>query len=513
MGESFYLIWRNQYIRRMIRNIVCQGVVINVDKEYMCDNQQYLSLFTNKEKLDYNISIRFKGDTIDYLDINNNRDMINVVDLKIKADFNFNEIHDGVHTLLLKLANGKRTAGMGQLPDSITKLTFFAMPPRTGAPPIVQHLISNLPCKLQELSFTYIDDCIHSRCVLPQSLTDLHYAGLCDSMKWLVVPPNKLYKRCDLELDSYESFQWLLENKFIGKIRIGPGAIPVLKSHPLPSHVTDVNLEYGVPEPDLLLPHTVERLYCSNSGTPFSHITQLKLLNIYDEYSIKLEKGVLPRSLESLFIRNNQPLEADVLPPTLTSLYMYRFNQPLCINVLPLSLTDLYLGAFNQPLNAFVLPSKLKKLNLRGFEQPTFFANSLPVSLTRLYLDAFKGSFDQCQPLDNLKRLRIDSLVPSVAGIVTNVKKLDLEVDTEISDPSGTCLANTSIESLYLSVKLKSTLYPNSLPPTIKYLSLVNVVIESDNVIPSSCRYLKSRNSKIDPISIPKSARYLKSIQ
>ncbi|KAF2073840.1 hypothetical protein CYY_004836, partial [Polysphondylium violaceum] len=103
MTESFYLIWRNKYTRQLIRNLVCQNLVIWVDKEYLIENHQYLALFTNKDKLDYNISIRNVGR---YLDINNNRDLINDVKLQVDSDdFDFNEIHDGVHTLKLTIKN------------------------------------------------------------------------------------------------------------------------------------------------------------------------------------------------------------------------------------------------------------------------------------------------------------------------------------------------------------------------------------------------------------------------
>ncbi|KAF2076941.1 hypothetical protein CYY_001779 [Polysphondylium violaceum] len=516
MIESFYLIWRNLYIRSLIRNRVCKDVLLKVDKEYLEENRQYLALLTNRDKQDHNISIHFRGDVSDYLDIKkSNRDMINDADLKTQEDFNFNEIHDGVRKLRLTI-KCPTASGMGQLPDSMMDLTLISDFDKDGYPPapIIKHLFSNLPCKLQRLSLYNNDGCIQSTCVLPQSLTDLSYEEGYSGLKWLVVPPNKVYKNCTLDLDSVKSYQWLLENKFICNVNIQPRVVPRLKSHQLPSHVTDVNLDYGLVVPDLFLPHTVERLSFSTHGTPFSHITNLKLLHISGDYVIKLDKGVLPRSLESLCLCYNQPLELDVLPQTLTSFHLYRYNQPLRPNVLPPSLTYLALISFDQPLDANVLPRKLKILTLLNFNQPTFFANSLPVSLTRLYLDAFKGSFDQCQPLDNLNTLRIDSLVPSLSTLLANVKRLDLYVKTRISEPSGiACLFNTSIESLHLSATEKSTLYPNIFPPTIKYLSLNNVVIESDNVIPNNCRYLKSSDSDIDPKFIPQSARYLKSIQ
>ncbi|KAF2075538.1 hypothetical protein CYY_003179 [Polysphondylium violaceum] len=510
--SSFYLVWRNHYIRRLIRNIVCRDILVRVDKEYLEENHRYLSLFSNSDKLDYNIRIHFMGDASDYLDINkSNRDVIN--ELIIHTDFDLNEIHDGVHTLKLE-SNGTLASGVGQLPDSITNLTLSGytedQEDELSPPPIIQQILSNLPSKLQELRVS--DEFIQRTTALPQSLTDLYYGYKYDNLKWLVVPPNKVYKNCALDLDSIESFEWLVANKFISNVNVELSAVPLLKSRQLPSHVTKVYLEPGIVEPNLLLPETVEYLLLS-FGTPFSHITHLKLLHIYGEYPIKLEKGVLPASLELLTLTYDEPLEPGVLPNQLTTLNLSIFKHPLCINVLPASLTCLTLPSFNQPLNASVLPSKLKTLHLQTFKQPEFLSDSLPVSLTDLSLSAFKGSYKSCQPLDNLKKLQIHSLVPSVAGLLTNVKKLDMWVNNKVDDTSGTCLYHTSIESLYLNSKVKSTLYPNSFPPTLKYLSLSNVYIRSDNVIPSSCRYLKSRNSHIDPKCIPQSVKLIKSIK
>ncbi|KAF2078497.1 hypothetical protein CYY_000247 [Polysphondylium violaceum] len=507
----FYLIWGNQYIRKLIRNLLCQNYIIDVDKEYLIENHQYLSLFTNRDKLDYNIHIRFIGDASDYLNINNShRNVINGVELELGDGFDLNEIHDGVHKLSLTTKDDT-TIVAGKLPPSITFLHLSN--DRYSCTPFVQPILSNLPANVQELILDIHGDSITSPCIMPESLTDirslaqLHYKNL----KWFAVPPNKVYRSCTLFVDSMESFEWLFANKWITAIEMN--VLPMLMSQrQLPSHITNLKVYTDVVQDTSFFPHTLETLTCKY-GTPFSHLAQLQVLKITTNYQIKMEKGVLPSSLQELYLVYNHPLEVDVLPPhlttlylndydqplcpnvlppRLTTLYLYTFNQPLCPNVLPPSLTHLMFGLFSRPLNAFVLPQKLRKLYMQNCSQLTFPPNSLPVSLTDLSLYGLKGSFDQCQPLDNLKKLQVDSLDPSIATLLTNVKKLYLWVDNQVCDPSGIeCLYNTSIKSLYLEFRYMKTLYPNSLPPPIKYLTLVNADLESDDVIPSGCISLK----------------------
>ncbi|KAF2078494.1 hypothetical protein CYY_000244 [Polysphondylium violaceum] len=498
MTESFYLIWRNQYTRRLIRNLVCQNLVIKVDKEYLILNHQYLALFTNKDKLDYNIRIRNDND---YLDINNNRHLIDDVQLLLTSDFDFNEIHDGVHTLRLKIINTSDDdlIATGVLPPSLTNLQLIN-DDRIGCP-LAHHILSNLPANLQELELGIYQNTLISPCIIPTSLTDINsrWSNSYQDLKWLVVPPNKVYKSCKVDVDSMESLEWLKENKWITAINIHPNILDILMfQHQLPAHVTKVELEIGIIQDTSFLPQTLQSLTC-RYGTTFSHLAHLQVLKITDSYQIKLEKGVLPASLQELYLNNyNHPLEIDVLPPLLTTLSLYEYDRPLCINVLPSSLTQLYLVSFDQPLNAFVLPSKLKTLFMRKFNQPILPRNSLPVSLTKLSLIAFKGSFDQCQPLHNLKRLQIGSLVPSLSTLLANVKRLDLlDVEGyEEDDPSGTCLYNTSLESLHIHFHYYGgvkTLYPNTFPPTLKYLTLVNANLKPDDVIPRGCVLLKSK--------------------
>ncbi|KAF2078458.1 hypothetical protein CYY_000208 [Polysphondylium violaceum] len=516
---SFYLVWRNQYTRRLIRNLVCQGAIINVNKESLEVNHQYLSMFTNKEKQDHNISIRFMGDDIDYLEINNNnRDLINDVQLNTDADnFNLNEIHDGVRKLSLTTEN-QSVMATGELPPSITFL-YLGGNGSYDNPPIVQPILSNLPANLQELDLLIHRDSISSPCIMPESLTDIKSVVYFDYniLKWFVVPPNKVYKSCMLRVDSMESFEWLLENKWICSVDIGRNVLEILMfRHQLPSHITKVEVYLEIVRDRSFFPPTLESLACYY-GTPFSHLVNLKVLKIIGEYQTKLEKGVLPASLQELYLEYNQPLEVDVLPPNLTTLnltsynmpfssnvlppglttlYLHNYNQPLGTNILPSTLTDLTLHSFNQPLRAFVLPQKLKRLYMGKFTQPSIPPNSLPISLTDLTVYRFNGSFDQCQPLDNLKILRVDSLFPSLATLLANVEKLYLWIDNRDDDnPSGTCLYNTSIKSLSIQFLNAKTLYPNSFPPTLRYLSLVNAYLKP-GVISRDCVLLKYREPR-----------------
>ncbi|KAF2068919.1 hypothetical protein CYY_009764, partial [Polysphondylium violaceum] len=407
MTESFYLIWRNQYIRRLIRNLLCQNFIISVNKEYLKENHQYLSLFSNRDKRDYNIRIRFIGDAGGYLDVeHSNRDVINDVDIELVPDvdnFDLNAIHDGVHTLSFYTDNDYISA-TGKLPSSITNLHLINNN-FDDCQPYAQQILSNLPANLQLLRLGIHRDSLTSPCIMPESLTNIKSHGYLyyENLKWFVVPPNKVYNSCVLYIDSMESFEWLFANKWVCNVKIETFLLDILLAarHQLPAHVTKVSVFLGIVRETSFLPQTLESLTC-RYGTLFSHLVHLKVLKIIGDSQIKLEKGVLPPTLQKLRLSYQHPLEADVLPPHLTTLYMrdydhplcanvlpssitrlslFAFNQPLFTNVLPSSLTRLNLTAFNQPLNAFVLPSKLKTLYMLKFNQPTLPQNSLPVSL------------------------------------------------------------------------------------------------------------------------------------
>ncbi|KAF2076703.1 hypothetical protein CYY_001960, partial [Polysphondylium violaceum] len=49
----FYLIWRDHYVNRIIRNKICAGLVININLDYLNKNHQHLSILSTKENCIY----------------------------------------------------------------------------------------------------------------------------------------------------------------------------------------------------------------------------------------------------------------------------------------------------------------------------------------------------------------------------------------------------------------------------------------------------------------------------
>ncbi|KAF2078501.1 hypothetical protein CYY_000251 [Polysphondylium violaceum] len=497
MNKLFYLVWRNQYIRRFIRNNQCRDLIINVDENYLNDNHQYLEVFTAQDKLDYNISIRFhKGNYV------NNQYKHLVTDLNYDHTFitqsDFGLIDDGVNRLSLIVKDGQE--GTGKLPSSLTYLELSSWNHRETGPvaEIVHHVLSNIPPNLKTLILPH-GYLFTSNYVIPESITYLGCESRYDNFKRLVVSPNKVYRNCILDVYSVEALQWLHENTWINNIVID-GRVNITDT-PIPPHVATIRVRDGSIQ-EYALPKMLEVLTCTFE-TPFSHLAHLKILCLL-HYPSKLEKGLLPLSLEEFNVTYNSSLDIDVLPRLLRTLRLYRFNQPLGVGSLPNSLTHLYIGSFNQPLGASVLPQSLKVLKMHNFNQT--WLPSLPPSLVELNIEKFTGSFEaSSQPLDKLNTLNIGSLDASLPRILVNVKSINMSVHS-IIDGSGTCLYHTSLKRLNLHLIRKTPLYPNSFPPTIEYLSLINADIQSMGVIPEGIT-LKTVFGTIDPKYIPPSVK------
>ncbi|KAF2070324.1 hypothetical protein CYY_008361 [Polysphondylium violaceum] len=492
--DTFYLIWRNQYIRRLIRNIQCRDLLISVKDEYLNDNHQHLSLFTAQNKLDFNISIGYT-DTFERYIANQHRNLVNVLSI-LEGDLDLEQLEGGhVQKLSLKINNDTKICG--RLPQSLTYLNIYLKYGQN--PPVGQHLLDNLPTSLKtlHLPFHYIPT---SKWIVPDTLTNLDYESSFQSLQWLVVPDNRVFKNCVLEIDDspQEAFEWLHKNKWVNNIKIRCE----FTASTIPSHVKTISIKDNCEAN--LLPSTLQSL---------SHLA-LKSLDLLS-CPIELKHNVLPKSLERLSIDDyGLPLQPGVLPPNLHTLYLSGFNHPLAIGTLPNSLTKLRIGSYNQPLLPFVLPNKLKKLRMFSYKQPSIGPDTLPSSLVLLDIASFTGTLESfCQPLPLLHKLIINSYNQSLALLLTKTKRLVLWLKT-IPNPQkdGTCLnlINTSIESLHLSCSMKSILYPKTLPSTLKYLTLYNVNIKSKGVLPTSCIYLKSVNQTINPDLIPNSVTYIK---
>ncbi|KAF2078486.1 hypothetical protein CYY_000236 [Polysphondylium violaceum] len=501
--NTFYLIWRNHYIRKLIRNLQCQDLIIHVDDGYLNDNHQYLSLFSSKDKLDYNISINYTDLLGNYIS-NQYRSLVNDVYFDVDDDtfaghYDLDHFTD-VHKLYLQVHSGITLHGT--VPHSLVYLNLDSGDEYES--PIVEFILANLPSQLQTLVLSS-EYYIARECVVPESLSDLDYCATSESLKWFVVPPNKQLNSCTLEVESIEALEWLEENKWVTKISISEymGPLALDTNAMIPAHIRSIVMNGDVNIAPSSFPLQLEQLTCFQ--TIPSHLTHLKCLTLM-YYSIKLDKNVLPPSLEYLDMSYDLPLDAGVLP-NLTYLSLHGFDQNLETGVLPPSLTTLHLSIFNQPLKPYVLPNNLQELNMGEFNQESFPLHSLPDSLMYLYLDSFQGSFASCQPLDHLKRLKLYAIDPSVSTILPNVKRLDLVLPS-MNYPTGTCLVNTRIESLFIKCQYTSSLYANSFPPTLKYLTLSNIDIKSSGVIPNACIYLKSFYTDLNPVFVPQSVNY-----
>ncbi|KAF2075543.1 hypothetical protein CYY_003184 [Polysphondylium violaceum] len=497
--DTFFSIWRNLFIKRLIRNFVCQDIVIKVtDGQYDDKEYKYLAMFSSQEKLDYNISIKYR-DTMENYTNSLYRDIINSLYIELDTH-DFSHIQEGVHSLYFTADLEKK--GCGRLPQSLTYLNMCTYNEKSEVD-VVQYVLSNLPSNLKTLAMPY-NNIIARDVLLPDTLTTLSYNSTDNNLQHFVVSAkDRVLDKCVLQVSSKEALAWLHENKWINKISLEEVQDIEFDSNTIPPHVSSIDINDMIGLDESVFPPMLQSLMCYYP-IPFYHLSHLKTLDI-SSYPVFLEPNVLPKSLENLSIDYNLPLEPGVLPIHLKNLYLRRFNQPLCVGSLPDSITILNLGLFNQPLLPYVLPLKLKELSMFNFTQPMLSKNTLPLSLTHIFINAFKGSFEaSCQPLDNLQLLMIGKLDHALSTILCSVKSIKIWVD--VIDSSSD-LSNTCMQNLYLSCWGESNRYSKPFPRTIKQLTLNNVAIQSFGIIPDGCLYLKSSGQHINTLFIPKSVK------
>ncbi|KAF2078479.1 hypothetical protein CYY_000229 [Polysphondylium violaceum] len=498
--DTFFLIWRNLFIKRLIRNFVYQDVVIFVTDGHYDDREyKYLAMFSSQEKLDYNISILYNG-TMEHYTNSLYRDIINSL-IMGSGIHDFSNIQEGVHSIIFTADLEKK--GCGRLPQSLTYLEMCAYNDSSEVD-VVQYVLSNLPSNLKTLAMP-CNNIIARDVLLPDTLTTLDYTSTVNNLQHFVVSAkDRVLDKCVLKVTSKEALTWLHENKWINKISLEEVQDIEFDSNTIPPHVSSIDKYDAISLDESVFPPMLQSLSLSlYSITPFYHLSHLKTLNT--SCQVLLEPNVLPLSLENLSLEYTLPLEPGVLPIHLKNLFMRTFNQPLCVGSLPDSITILKLGLFNQPLLPYVLPPKLKELNMYNFTQPMLSENTLPLSLTHIFINTFKGSFEaSCQPLDNLKLLSIYKLDHSLSTLLCNVKSIKIWVDMI---DSSSDLSNTCMQNLYLTCWGESNRYSKPFPRTIKHLTLNNVAIQSFGIIPDGCLYLKSSGQHINTLFIPKSVK------
>ncbi|KAF2078474.1 hypothetical protein CYY_000224 [Polysphondylium violaceum] len=520
--NSFFYIFRNLYLRPLIRNNVFKDTIIDIPSlEYLNDNHQYLSVFSNDDKLKYNINIRLiftKNNTsqLDQFRNNRHKHLINEIELQISGleVIDFSIVHDQVHRFSFYLEEKTKRIN-GKLPDSIIELNIGANPISNFVCLPLEEILLDLPKNLQILKLSdrfKLSSCSTSKIQLPNSIIALDYRSKsADLDRFITTPPNKVLKGACLKVLNDGDFHWVQDKQWLDSLYIEM-EVP----SQIPAHIKKINFftsSFGSVDAVIeLLPSQLEWLDASRLT---SHLN-IPIQNLFIQYlpSLKhlnlmkwpFDKALFPETLESLKIFGfNNVLYPGALPPNLKTLDLSKFNQQLEIGSLPNSVTNLSLDSYNQPLRAFVLPTQLKRLSLFNFTN-NIEPNSLPLSLKRLYLNNFDGSFEHLGKLHNLRELSVFTINQSMVDALANTKKIKINFKTI---QGNTTLANTSITDLSLENSNRDiSIIPRYfLPLCVGKLELTNLDIRSIDTIPPSCVYFKYTYKQLNTDLIPKSIK------
>ncbi|KAF2078477.1 hypothetical protein CYY_000227 [Polysphondylium violaceum] len=529
LNDSFFVLFRNCYLRTLIRNNVFRDTFINIPTlEYLNDNHKHLSVFSNDDKLKYNIFIRFK--IIDYtnsLELSNHshRHLVCAVNdihrfLWDKEIVDFTHLHDQIHRFSFCVEQ-ETTSIKGKLPDSIVELSVHTYSSSRFVSGALEQLLSDLPKNLRVLKLSEMFDLSSSKSkiVLPDSIVDVHYSGKSTDYDRFVVGPNKVLKSACLLLNgSVQDIDWLQDKQWINNVYIGT---PVPK--PIPSHVRKldyyVGLGFGSNDVDTVLETLPAKLEWLTGNKFTSNQNQQSISTLIKQnlpclkhlglcrWEQDLQNDTFPDCLEYLMIdKYNGDIVAGSLPLNLKILNLVTFNQLLKIGSLPNRIENLSLRSFNQPLQASVLPTQLQSLFLPRFNS-TIEPNSLPLSLTSLKISQFNGSFQGIGTLDNLRDLSISTLNQSIVDTLVNAKKIKITFKTIASNTS---LTNTTITDLWLCNSKwneATTIQDDFLPPCLSILQLDQFDIKSINTIPPSCVSFTYNYKLLNTNFIPQSVK------
>jgi len=506
MNSIFYLVWRNCYLRGYIRNKVCQDIVININSLIeLQNNHQYLSLFTEQDKLDNNIYISLR--------LHNSTELDQFVRSEYSSNYNYivndlilyyiiNELDLNQNVVVKRLSchfdkKSNTTGDVGgdcvRLPQSLTEFIVKPWEYDDFSNTTLDSVLSNLPTSLRKLTLpsNYNISEETPTIELPSTLEDLHYESWSlGNLKKFIIASNRVFTNCETYVKSLEDLQWIQRTPWIGKLTIDHHITNIVGPGMIPPHIKDLSFFL--------------------SGTVDNSIFPKNLVKLEYRSAIAIKRLMVSQlhQLTYLDINNfNQQLEKGMLPSTLETLVMERYNSPLLPDVLPESLTGLKLRNFNQELAPFVLPFRLKNLDLMRFTG-TFVTNALPCLLASIVLDSFNETFEHAPQMNHLSFLNMKILHQSVAPMISNTKRIKIVIDGSIDQDFN--IQQSSIQHLDLMfTKKRSLLTPNLIPNQIKTLKLKNFDILSKGIIPNSCVKLTADIEDLNIDSIPQSTKFI----
>jgi len=490
LNTLFYSIWINKYIRKQIRNHVFRNKRIIVSLDYIDNNQQYLSLLSDDDKITYNIDICLDIDRNNIQQYRNNKYKHIVNHLYCKEYMDLDTLpHHGVHSLSLSIDDNFKGSNDAKLPDSIRILFIYCSRTNiTRFTDIIDRFIYSLPCNLRILDLTK-EFAFTKQCILPATLEQFYYVGNSDSFSHIVVSSTKLIGNCTLVVNSMKDIQWLNDGgdkTWISKIQIS----------------VSINITRG------LLPNYIKYLSIQSNDVVFDNdallLDSLESIRCYNDFIIN--RGMLPAGLKTLFHQNfNQPIEPGLLPDSLKTLVLERIVGRLKHGSLPSNLTRLEISNYNHVLQPGILPETLQQLSIGEYCR-RLNQHCLPTSLICLELPNFFGSFSSVSPL-KLGYLKVLDLHPSVSTLFQNVNEVYIEFQS-LDSFDNISLYNTCIESLYLLYTndggKELELPINFFPPSLRKLELHNLHIKSAGVINDGCVSIIS-DIDIDDSYIPTS--------
>ncbi|KAF2070538.1 hypothetical protein CYY_008143 [Polysphondylium violaceum] len=575
--NTFYHVWRNNQLKDLIRVKINDGGVIHIDLAHLNSYSAYLSSIKESSRnwnsnIFIKLEIKNKEQFIQYL-AHPFRNLINflyftdVVDVsflpleiapqvereeeeegeeninreervRYKIRFDCSLIPESVEKLSVFVQDD--TICSGKLPESITALDIYQSSIIQLNSSFVKHVLRDLPSRLKSLSLPndFVFTTVYPKYSFPETLVDFHYTSTDDNLENF--DSAKVLNKCQLRVHKLEALRWVQDNPWI--VDLDLFIVPVSeKDPPIPLHITHLTTNVTIVNFDLL-PPGLEFLRCIGNMTILTtrQLPFLKRLSL-DSYKYQLNKNVVPRTLEDLeIIMYNEPLEEGILPSGLKTLCLENFDQDLQVGILPFSLTKLQLYKFKKLLKPSVLPNGLKELFLYEFNncETNLLQHTLPPSLTSLSLNSYTGSFENIGPLNNLSRLSIHSLQPSLSKLLSNVVNIKLSFynlestncskskkskkskksskSSKSKSVPATFLANTTIQNLVLSYTpttiqsfgTKFNLYPEFLPFRLVKLETIGVEIHSAELIPSSCIFLKTDINGLNRDFVSNSVKY-----